>query len=99
MNVIQNRLFQKLAIVGIIILMLLGSSFRIVESGYVGIRVRLGKVSNQTTSEGINMKVPFIERIEKMSIRVQKTEVTTNSSSKDFISSLISSMSSDLSIK
>ena len=83
MNVIQNRLFQKLAIVGIIILMLLGSSFRIVESGYVGIRVRLGKVSNQTTSEGINMKVPFIERIEKMSIRVQKTEVTTNSSSKD----------------
>lgn len=82
-NILQNKLLQKILVAGVMIIMLFASSVRIVESGQVGIRVRLGKVTNKTTSEGINFQIPFIERIEKLNIRVQKTEVTTNSSSKD----------------
>ena len=82
-NILQNKLLQKILVAGVVIIMLFASSVRIVESGQVGIRVRLGKVTNKTTSEGINFQIPFIERIEKLNIRVQKTEVTTNSSSKD----------------
>lgn len=82
-NILQNKLFQKVLVVGVIIIVLLVSSIRIVESGQVGIRVRLGKVTNKTTSEGINFQIPLVEKIEKLNIRVQKTEVTTNSSSKD----------------
>ena len=82
-NIILNNITKRVLIIGAIVLVLLTSSLRIVESGQVGIRVRLGKVSNNTTSEGINVKIPFIEKIEKMNVRVQKTEVTTNSSSKD----------------
>ena len=82
-NILQNKLFQKILVGGVIIIMLFISSVRIVESGQVGIRVRLGKVTNKTTSEGINFQIPLVEKIEKLNIRVQKTEVTTNSSSKD----------------
>ncbi len=71
-------------VIGIILLIIvITSSFCIVESGEVGIRIRLGKVAKQTTQEGINMKVPVIEKVEKMNIRVQKIEVNTDSSSKD----------------
>ncbi len=54
-----------------------------INSGEVGIRVRFGKVVDRPTNEGINLKIPLIETIEKMNVKVQKTEVKTNSSSKD----------------
>lgn len=82
-NILNNIILKRSIIIGVIVILLFGSCFRIVESGEVGIRVRLGKVTGNVISDGINVKLPFIERIEKMNIRVQKTEVTTNSSSKD----------------
>ena len=82
-NILQRKELKVILIIGIIIMILLTNCFHIVESGEVGIRIRFGKVSNQSTTEGINIKLPVIEKIETMNIRVQKTEVTTNSSSKD----------------
>ena len=72
-----------IAFIALVVFSFLASCFCIVESGEVGIRVRFGKVSSHTTSEGINLKVPVIEKVEKMNIRVQKIEVNTDSSSKD----------------
>jgi regulator of protease activity HflC (stomatin/prohibitin superfamily) len=57
-------------------------SFTTVSSGEVGVRTRFGKVVG-TTNEGVNFKIPFIEKIERMNIKVQKIEVQTSSSSKD----------------
>ena len=62
---------------------LISFSVTTINSGEVGIRVRFGKVVEKKTSEGINFMIPFIERIEKMNVKVQKTEVQTSSSSKD----------------
>ena len=70
-------------IIGVIVLSFFLTSFRTINSGEVGIRVRFGKVVNRHLKEGINVKIPFIEQIVKMNIRVQKIEVETNSSSKD----------------
>lgn len=76
----------KLIVLGVIafIIMFLGLlSVTTIRSGEVGIRVRFGKVVDKSTSEGINFKIPVIERIERMNVKVQKAEVTTESSSKD----------------
>lgn len=62
---------------------LFSSSFRTIKSGQVGIRVRFGKVVSTQMNEGINFKIPLIEKIVKMNIQVQKTELETESSSKD----------------
>ena len=67
----------------ILVVILLFSSVTTIKSGEVGIRVRFGKVVNRKTTEGINFKIPVIEKIEKMNVRVQKVEVQTASSSKD----------------
>lgn len=76
---------KNIIIVGIILvfIILLFSSVRIVKSGQAGIKVRFGKVTDSQLSEGINLKVPFIEKIIKMNVKVQKAEIETESSSKD----------------
>ena len=82
-NILKQQ--KKLVIIAIalVILILFFASFTTIKSGEVGIRIRFGKVVNKETTEGINFKIPFIEGIEKMNIKVQKIEVKTSSSSKD----------------
>lgn len=74
------------AVIGsFIIILIVGffMSFKTIKSGQVGIKVRFGKVINNQLDEGVNFKVPFIEKIVKMNIQVQKVEVETTSASKD----------------
>lgn len=82
----QKKLVKKIVIgaIGIIIaLILVFGSFRTINSGEVGIRVRFGKVVTTQMDEGVNFKIPLIEKIVKMNIQVQKAEVETASASKD----------------
>lgn len=80
---ISNKKYIILGIIIIIILIVLYASFSIVESGEVGLRVRMGKITNSTLNEGMNFKMPFIEKIVKVNIKVQKTELEIESSTKD----------------
>ena len=66
-----------------VLLIAIPATFTTINSGEVGVRVRFGKALDNPVSEGINIKIPFIEKIEKVNIKVQKIEVNTNSSSKD----------------
>lgn len=59
------------------------NSFTTVKSGEVGLRIRFGKIVDTSLKEGINFKIPFIEKIDKVNIKVQKAELATESSSKD----------------
>lgn len=69
---------------GIIFLIItLFASFKTVKSGEVGLKVRFGKIVGSELNEGLNFKIPFIEKIAKVNIKVQKAELTTESSSKD----------------
>ena len=86
----MEKEFEKIIKKGIIIaaiviftLIMIFGSFRTISSGEVGIRVRFGKVVNTQMNAGINFKIPLVEKIVKMNIRVQKVDVNTESSSKD----------------
>lgn len=59
------------------------SSFKTIRSGEVGLKVRFGKITDTSLNEGLNLKIPYIEKIVKVNIKVQKTELKTESSSKD----------------
>lgn len=82
-NLMKNKRIINIGIIIVITIILFSSSITTIKSGEVGIRVRFGKVVDKSTNEGVNFKIPFIERIEKMNVKVQKTEVQTSSSSKD----------------
>ena len=70
-------------IIIIVVLVTILSSFQIIASGEVGLKVRFGKIVNTSLKEGLNLKIPYIEQIQKVNIKVQKSEITVESSTKD----------------
>lgn len=72
-----------LIVVAIFSFIVLISSFKIIKSGEVGLRIRFGKIVDSSLTEGINFKVPFIEKIQKVNIKVQKVELNVEASTKD----------------
>ena len=70
-------------IIGFIILITIVNSFQTIESGEVGLKVRFGKIVDSSLNEGLNLKIPYVEQIKKVNIKVQKLEIPTESSTKD----------------
>lgn len=82
----MERKYIKWIIIGIIVLLAiitLFNSFKSVPTGYVGVKTQFGKVQDDVLQEGLNGKVPFIEKIVLIDCRTKKVEVTSESSSKD----------------
>lgn len=77
------KVFIILPIVCLFALITLFSSFTTVKSGEVGLKIQFGKVKDVQIDEGFNFKIPYIEKIVKVNIKVQKSEVETNAASKD----------------
>lgn len=67
----------------IIIIILFFGSFKTIKSGEIGLKVRFGKIVDTELTEGVNFKIPFIEKIVKVNTKVQKSELKTEASTKD----------------
>lgn len=65
------------------LLLILFECFTTVKSGEVGLKTRFGKITNSAISEGINWKIPAIDKIVTVNIKVQKDEMSVESSTKD----------------
>ncbi len=64
------------AVVLIVGLSLLSNPFVIVPSGYVGVKLTLGKASPDEMRPGLHLIIPFIQRVEKMSVRTHSYDLT-----------------------
>lgn len=82
-NVKKSMKFIFIVFLLILVLLVITNSFQSVPTGYVGIKTRFGKVSDDVIQEGLNTKVPFIEKIVLMDCRTQKSEVDCSTASKD----------------
>ncbi|MNH94252.1 FtsH protease regulator HflC [compost metagenome] len=58
-------------------------SFTIVEAGHRGVVLQLGAVKPQVLVEGLHFKIPFVQNVIPIEIRVQKAESSQVSASKD----------------
>jgi Membrane protease subunits, stomatin/prohibitin homologs len=78
---------RKLILSGVIVLaviILIAASVTIIPAGYKGIMLNMGAVTDKVLDEGINFRIPFIQSIRTMDVRMQKYESADNSSaSKD----------------
>lgn len=54
---------------------LFGFSFKIIPTGYTGVRVSVGQVSGEVLLEGFNFKKPFVEHIKLISNKQRDKEV------------------------
>jgi prohibitin 2 len=80
----KNRLRTiGISVVGILVIMgLLAGMFVTVNAGNRGVLLRFGKVAG-VMGEGLNVKMPFIDAVEQMSVKTQLFESKATSASKD----------------
>ena len=72
------------AVALVLVLFLFVNSLAIVPVGSTGIMLTLGRVEEgKALSEGMHLKIPFIEKIVSMDNRVKKLELSTEAFSKD----------------
>lgn len=78
---------MKIGIVaGVILLVILIigiSTITVVPAGHSGVIVTFGKVNRRVLDEGMHLKVPFAQQVVMMNNKIQKTEVSSNSVSRD----------------
>ena len=72
-----------LGVISFTAVVLLFGSFTVIGVGKRGVIVRLGAVQDRVLEEGIHLKLPFIERVVKVDVRMQKYQVAAPSFSKD----------------
>ena len=80
---IRNARLGCAGIFLILLFILFLLSFTTVKSGEVGLKVRFGKIIDTSIKEGIHVKLPIIEKIVKVNIKVQKAEMDVEASTKD----------------
>lgn len=84
----KKDLMKKICIIliiflAIILLITIIKCFKTVPTGYVGIKTKFGKASQDVIQEGLNFRVPYIENIILLDCRTQKSEIECSTASKD----------------
>lgn len=79
----KQFLWTLVAVVSVGVLVVIFSSFEVVNPGERGLKVTLGQVSDDILVEGLYLQIPFIQRIVKIDIKTQKAEYESSSASKD----------------
>lgn len=88
-NNIENFSFKKIVgwVLGVVILLFVLvagiSSFEVVNPGYRGVRVTMGKVDPQYLPEGLNFKSPFVSGIKEVSVKQWTFQVDAECFSSD----------------
>ncbi|MBR8834473.1 MAG: prohibitin family protein [Stigonema ocellatum SAG 48.90 = DSM 106950] len=57
--------------------------FVVVSAGERGVLMQFGKVEDKILGEGIHVIIPVVNTVKKLSVRVQKQEISADASSKD----------------
>lgn len=71
-------------VAGVVLLFILATmSTKIVSPGHRGVKITMGKVSDESYPEGFYFYLPFISSIKEMDTRISKIEIRTDAYTKD----------------
>lgn len=62
---------------------LLANSFGTIGAGERGVLLQFGAVQDRIFKEGLYFKIPFVQEVVKMDVKIQKDEVPSSAASKD----------------
>ena len=79
----REALIASRAILFLLTLAIVSSFFVIINAGERGVLMRFGQVQDEILGEGIHFIIPMLNTVEKLSVRVQKQEISAEASSKD----------------
>ena len=67
----------------VVVVMLVNFPLGTIGAGERGVQLRFGAVTGKIFDEGLYFRIPFVERVQKMDVRIQKDEVKSSAASKD----------------
>jgi len=79
----QKLVYWGVGLMVVIVLFLIINPFVIVSAGERGIVLNWGAVSDSILNEGISWRVPIMQKVVKMDVKIQKEEVDASAASKD----------------
>src|SRR3990167_7735625 len=71
------------AILGIVAVIVIFGSFRVVGAGEIGVVLTLGQVSDSVWSEGLHLKLPYFQSVKILDVKTQVESVDATAASKD----------------
>lgn len=71
---VKKLVVSLFVIIGVLIFTV-GLSFKIVPTGYTGVRTAFGQVKDQVAATGFNFKIPFVEKIELVNNKQQDQKI------------------------
>jgi len=77
-----GKIISKIAI-GLAVLIIILGTFGTIGAGERGVLLQFGAVQDKVFDEGLYLKIPFIQKVVKMDVKIQKDEVPASASSKD----------------
>ncbi|MBA7698633.1 hypothetical protein ES703_107313 [subsurface metagenome] len=80
---IKIRKIVTYTVIGLVAFMIIFGSFGTVGAGERGVLLQFGAVKDKVFGEGLYFKIPFIQKVVKMDVKIQKDEVAASASSKD----------------
>ncbi|HEY9649875.1 MAG TPA: prohibitin family protein [Coleofasciculaceae cyanobacterium] len=81
----RNKDFDKLirSILILLIVAILFTPFVIINAGQRGVLMKFGEVQDTVLGEGIHLIIPLVNTVQKLTVRIQKQEISAEASSKD----------------
>jgi regulator of protease activity HflC (stomatin/prohibitin superfamily) len=80
----KKALYRAVRLILILMLVaILFWPFVIVNAGERGVMMQFGEVQEKILGEGIHLIIPIVNTVQKLSVRVQKQEISAEASSKD----------------
>lgn len=76
------KLWAK-GIIAFFVIVIVSQSFGTVPAGHRGVKLRFGAVTESILGEGLYFKIPLIEDVKKISIKIHKIISTADAASKD----------------
>lgn len=67
----------------LVVIVIAASTFVVIPAGHTGVVTNFGAVSDGVMTEGLHVKIPFVQQVTKMDNRVTKVDVSFSSASKD----------------
>ncbi len=67
----------------LVVISIISASFATIPAGHRGVVVRFGAVTGAILNEGLQMKLPFIDSVVRMSVQTEKYETGAASASRD----------------
>jgi len=77
-----NKIIPRV-IIAFVALIVISGSFGTVGAGERGILLQFGAVKDKVFDEGLYFKIPFVQSVVKIDVKIQKDEVPASASSKD----------------